>query len=275
MQIEQNNVMRFNSISDLHSYMTPAMCYGSTMSEGKWFGNVTSQQACDMLITGDQSQVPAAQTMLDKFDVRIETTGNEMGLSAAGFMPSIPDYLGGAPECMYSMNEVQNNAMPLKVIVDTTSSGGITSEQLSKRGTVILAAVMALAAVRPVTLEAVSSMDCDKQFRFNGNDFCAARVAINSAPIDLGSACLALCNTGFTRRVMYGATEGKYLSPGHWPSRDGKMMMGRDDATNAWYLSMYGEDPETTLYIPTIHLYDTLMTEPEKWITEVLAKYSH
>lgn len=280
MQLEPHNTLRFDSVADLHSYMTPNKC-NSPDTTNTWYGGVTAKTACDMLLTGDQSRVAAAQLMLDKFDVRINTFGMEMATGVAGFCPSVADYLGGSPESMYCMAETQSQAAPLKIIVDTVSSACISQEQINQRGTTILAMVMALAAVRPITLEVVTILDTETSFYFNecgfkNNNYCCARVAINSAPLDLGTACYALCHSGFSRRVLYGALINKYNSPGIWPGFDGKQAANtRDPKIFNWYLSMLGETEESALFIPAIFAQDDLLTKPVEWINSVLAKYTN
>ena len=273
MRIANNNVIAFDSMVDLQRYMKPSMCHGSDEG-GSWYGNLTAAQSLAMLTTGDQSRVAAAQQMMDKFDIRLDTAGQQLGYGVAGFMPCVPEYLGGSPDSMFCMEEVQSSSQPIKVLVDLTSSAGILQEAISRRGTTILAAVLALSATRAVQLEVVTTLDCADAYRKNRINFSATRCAINSAPLDLGSACYALCHAGFARHVMYGASIHNFKSPGRWASCPGvEMSQTRAPSTIAKILELLEEDPETTLWIPGIHLHDDILLQPEKWISSVLAKY--
>lgn len=269
MQITKNT-MRFESMADLGAYMTPDKCHRSDFS-GEWVGYVSSKQALAMLATGDESRVDAAQALLDKFDVHIETSGQAMATGVAGFCPSVPDYLGGSPESMYCMTEVQSEAAPLTIIVDLATSSSIGQDTITRRGTTILAAVMALSATRPVTLEVISMGD--GKHTVKGTSVSISRVAINSTPLDLASACYALCHSGFCRHILYGVMDCLGFT-GLWPEHKGKRMTATRGAEyTTWALDVLDADPETTLFIPAICSTDELVNEPERWIASVLAKY--
>jgi len=215
--INETNTVLFDSMADMANFITPAKCYKGDTNLA-WYDGATPEQAISMLRTGDSSQVANAQKMLDKFDVRIETHGQAMDLGVAGFIPCVPEYLGGAPESMFSMVEVESAAQPLKILVDTTSSAGVSRETLTKRGTAILAMVMALSALRPIQLETVCVLDCGYGRIFDGKCVSFTRTKINSAPLDLASACFALCHQGFTRRMVYGIAQTLFEAPLHWGS---------------------------------------------------------
>lgn len=278
MHIGSNNTATFETMASFADWMRPDRCL--RMFQGQpaceWTGGTDCAGALHMLRNGDKSQVANAERLLSTFDIRIETAGSVMEVGVAGFCPSVPDFLGGSPESMFYMGEAPNAAAPLKVIVDPTSSSAVKASILSKRGTSILAAVMALSATRPVTLEMACVMDCDEDRRANagGNRFSVLRVGVNSAPLDLGSACFALSHPAFARLLMYGASQTLFGAPIQWPELRGVDMRNtRSEATRVATLQAMGEDPDQVLFIPAAHLTDELVTDPKQWIDSVLAKY--
>ena len=60
--------------------------------------------------------------------------------------------------------ELPNNSAPIHILVSTTSSTEIDAEYLQKRGTVILALVLALSAIRPVSLHVFAMLDGNVNF---------------------------------------------------------------------------------------------------------------
>ena len=276
---DSKNTIYFDSLADMGDYVDPKHCLGNASM--KWFGGVDPATAVAMLKTGDFSQVATAEKLLDKFNtVAIETAGTTMDVGPAGFMPCVPEYLGGSPEAMYCMADIESTMAPLKIIVDTSSSAGIEQETLQKRGASILAAVMALSVVRPVSLEIACTLDCSsdrnlKTERWGSASVSFVRCQINSSPLDLGSACYALCHSGFTRRVVYGLARHEFGSPLGWGSleRGANLRDPRNPKSIEALVDLLDEDQEHTLFIPAIQLVDELVKEPEQWLTSVLARY--
>jgi hypothetical protein len=279
MQItHHNNTIAFDSMADMHRYMSTV---GKTndIASDSWYGGMSASQSIKSLLTGDMSQVPAAQRLLNKFDIRISTEGQEMDLGVAGFLPCVPEYIGGAPESMFTMAECESVVQPLKIMVDTTSSAGIGADVLTKRGTTILAAVMALSATRPVELEATCILDCSSSLYFGkckNYNISICRTRINSSPLDLASACFALCHQGYTRRMVYGIVQKEFGSPLAWGSIPGiDMRNTREPAVLAKCLELLGCDDSNGIYIPPSFLHDPIVKDPEAWVKDVLNKYSN
>lgn len=275
MRKVENNVIIFDSLADIHKEVSANPDITHDIGSPDFYGHTTKAQGISMLVDGDQSQIEKAKRLVEQFDVQIETHGSAMGNSVAGFAPCVPEYLGGSPESMYCMVDCESPLSPLKIIVDPTSSAGVSTEVLNKRGAVILAAAMALSAMRPISLEIACCVDCGSEYRLpSGAIFSAMRVQINSAPLDLGSACYALSNPAFPRRICYGILRGHYRAPLIWPSVPGVDMHNtRDQRTTEATLRLLGEDPDQCLFIPAIRLTDPLVEEPKKWISKTLAKY--
>lgn len=292
MRIEKFNNVMFDSMADLSDYIDKkgvAACCNQYKETNSWLGGVTPEKAVAMLKTGDMSMVGEAERLLGKMDVHFETAGVRLGVGVAGMMPSVPDFLGGGPEAMYHLEEVESTMQPLKIIVDTASSAGIDSDTLRKRGAIVTAAVLGLAATREITLEAIAFLDadgeggrfaCDTKTGEIGGDKQAnvgvVRVAINTNPLDLASACYALCHSGFTRRIAYGIAQHIFKANLYWGTWKGKRLVHNEDINNlAIEMRVLGADIANTLFIPGIHLSDPMLKDPEGWVAKILAKYSN
>lgn len=288
MQRLAYNTIAFDSMADLANFMTEDKTLHPHQHDS-WYGRLDGAASLAMIRTGDTSCVADAEKLLDQFDIHLASYGSELDVSPAGFMPCVPLYVGGEPECMYDLVACETDAQPIKVLVDPTSSAGITTPTLRLRGTTILAAVMALAAIRPVKLEVACLLDAsaDRVFtlpalpavdgsggRKRRANVCQVRVGINSTPLDLASAGYALSHPAFARHVLYGVARHTFGSPLRWPTVTGVNMHDtRSAATQAVAYELLQEDPAHTLFIPAISLTDPIVSEPKKWLAEVLAKY--
>ena len=254
--------------------------YGTT-STG-WYGGETSADSVRLAQEGSDKLVTEAATMLDEFNLAIETTGVQRMASPFGAYPIVPEFLTGMPDCMRRNVHVEGESMPLRVVVGLTSSGGITSDQLLRRGTAILAFVMAAAKCRPVQLEVLAALSgCRME---NGEDYTIVRAAVASAPLDLATACYALTSSGFQRRIGYGLCDA--LRDGTITGPDGKRY-GTVGSHGSWQSlkcngrvqsRQYGGDAydkrmrelldlsDEDIYVPEIFLYDEAINEPLTWI---------
>lgn len=133
---------------------------------GKNVEHVTFDQACESALSGDDSLVPQAETMIDSLNLEgFETRGREWQLAVAGAYPVVPEFLMNRPDCMRSLVVDQSETMPVRLVVDIFASCGFTGQQLRKRGLVMLALTMLLQRVRPVSLEILTSSLDDSRTR--------------------------------------------------------------------------------------------------------------
>jgi hypothetical protein len=254
--------------------------YGTT--DTSWFNGETGADSVRLAQQGDDRLVAQAATMLDQFNLAIETTGVQRMASPFGAYPIVPEFLSGYPDCMRRNVHVEGESMPLRVVVGLTSSGAISSEQLLRRGVAILAFVMAAGKCRPVQLEVLAALSgCEMA---NGEDYTIVRAPIASSPLDLASACYALTSAGFQRRIGYGICDalrvGKITRPdgerygregshGMWQKlrAEGKLR-ARHTGGDAYDRRMREllDLSEEDVYVPEIYLYDEAVNEPLTWI---------
>lgn len=227
------------------------------------FGN--HAKALAGAIAGDSALAAQSDKYMQKFeDLGLVSTGWQTTDSIIGAVPNIGAYLSGSPVCMRMRKRTVREAAPLAIVVDLTTSAGISASDMSRRGTVILAAARVLSAVRPVELWAFAGLGR----RDGGATFAGHR--IDTTPIDLARAAPVFTDSLWARNILYGVCNHNG-SNGSWPFNG----YGSVDA-KGWEQIAKQALPHLgdTLAIPALHLTDPLVTNPEKWLRDTVATYA-
>lgn len=177
----------------------------------EWTGGLSHKQTIDKCYSGDEKLVPVAEKLIEQIDANVEVPHREWVPDVYGAFPIVPEYLTGMPECMRRMTVTPSQNEPINIYVGTSSSGILTSEQMLKRGTAILALVMKLQEIRPVTLYVMG-----EQFGSTDGEYLQV-VKVDSQPINLSVACFVLTNAGFDRHFMHSIAAAKDGYTGAWP----------------------------------------------------------
>jgi hypothetical protein len=159
---------------------------------GSWAGNTKWDNLLHKCAYGDTSLVPAAEALIAKLEVSIESPEREWTTSPVGWFPSVPAYLAGVPENMRRLVHSQSDTSPIGIFIDCTTSAGISAKDMLNRGVACLALVLKLQEYRPVDLTQCC-MFSDKLLT----------VTHQTRPMTLATLAYALTNVGFTRRIMY------------------------------------------------------------------------
>lgn len=170
-----------------------------------WMGG-SMADAVKGCVSGDDKLVSEAQRMLDLFEVDAPTMRPEWRPCVYGAYPIVPDALAGYPDAMRRVVNVGSDVAPIRIYVATSSSAALHHDQLTKRGTALLALAMALSAIRPVELYAVATMQShDEPTRDDRADSGAALIVtkINSQPLDLATACHMLTSITTDRGITH------------------------------------------------------------------------
>lgn len=234
-----------------------------------WRGGESFEQSAAYAENGNDRYVADAERLLEKIRADlIEIPMPQWAPDVAGAFPSVPDFLAGHPENMRRrVNEISDRA-PVRIYVCTTSSAGVGADILKKRGTAILALVMALAPIRPVELYAFSILGSDH----DGESVACTRIPTET--LHIGIAANALCGQGWARGLNYGWQEqGPHRANGDWPSR---YRYGKPEARD--YIAdlvrrMGGAD--RNLHIPPTELHDEIVRDPVRWVNERLSEYAN
>lgn len=234
---------------------------------GSWYGGESPMQTAELTLSGDRKLVPAAEALIKKLDAKIEIPRRTFQCNVAGPICIVPDVLSGSPTPFRRLHHEADERAPITILSIITSSGGIGADVLLKRGTAILALVMALAQVRPITLSAVNIMhgaDASGETIFS--------VSLPTAPLDLARACYALTSQGFCRYLGYELATKLNGFNGNWPKRY------RYGATKQEYYDYLAKvlapDPANTLVIGAAELHDPIVRDPLKWINTQVQRFT-
>lgn len=119
-----------------------------------------------------------------------------------GSRPNISAVLTGQPKSMYRREYVQepSNHKPIRIFVDRVTTCTFSTDQILNRGVAILALVLALKRIRPVTLY-VGESACNARANQDG---CVA-IALDLNNIDMSVLANALAGPSFYRRLLFTA----------------------------------------------------------------------
>ena len=206
---------------------------------------------------GDNNLVPAAQALLDSFGLDVETTMRRSQWDLVG-APIVPAAMAGFPLSMRRKVPVEDQSAPLTIAISTTSSAGISPEELALRGTACLALVMKLCETRPVNMLMFQEANNTKQ------SLKATHLIthIETKPLSLAHACYALTSQSYTRGLGMGYTFSQG-DTGHWP--DDYHSQGYADKLRA-RLGLSGRD----VIIGGWHLNEH--RDPHQWVKDKLAE---
>ena len=194
------NRVRFDSLTELADYAEKHCAGTSSMSENargrraEFYGTTTGHQCLRNLRKGNDSNVAEAQRLLDQFSADLELSQVQDEPTVAGCYPVVAEFLSGDPECMRLPSPVGSDSAPLSVFVDLTCSGGIRHDLMRRRGIAVLAAVMALSARRPITLEVGCVMGAyrDAPGLNPGENVSIISAVLDTSPLDLATAAWCL-----------------------------------------------------------------------------------
>lgn len=214
--------------------------------------------------TGDLAYVQEAEAQILEIETKIETPRMTWTRNVAGAFCSVPDMLAGLPTPMRRRTHLPNEYAPITIIVGTASSAGLRPAAFAKRGITIVALVMALARIRPISLHIMDpSVGHDK----DGETVIMAQV--NTTPFDLATACYVLTDTRFTQLVAYGL-ERHVTGTVSWPR-------GYSNDQAKYYAGLtnrLGLNPRDTLIVRDAFLHDTLIARPIEWLNEQIDRFT-
>lgn len=143
-----------------------------------------------------EAQQQWVRDMLTKIDSDISgREKRELIPVVAGGSVNVPDFLQGKPRCMRRRTLIESDVAPVRVVVETTVSGGTSDSTIAVRGAAVAALVMRLSETRPVELWAVNAS------QQRGKDFIGF-VQVGVHPISLASVTAVLTSTEFARGCM-------------------------------------------------------------------------
>jgi hypothetical protein len=239
--------------------------HGGWDQGNSWYGGESLEASLRFAQSGDIRLVDKAEALLDKLDTTIETNRKVWEPAPAGAYVCVPDVLAGRPTPMRRLTHQQDEMSPITILAVSTSSAGISADTLQRRGTVILALVMALSRVRPVSLQQLTIVDG----KHEGETVITSE--INTAPLDLATACYVLTSAGFARRLTYGLAAAHNKFRGGWPANFNY------GSPHRYYEILKGRlvsDPSRCLVIGAAQLGDEMLSDPVRWINKQIARFT-
>jgi len=232
-----------------------------------WTGNESREDTLRLSASGDTRLVPEAEALLAQLNTEISVPRRVWERSPAGAFCSVPDVLAGLPTPMRRLRHTQDERAPITILVTTTSSAAVSAKTLAKRGTVILALVLALSRIRPVSLRQLTVVDGNRDR--TGETVITAE--INTTPLDLATACYVLTSAGFARRLTYDLARGLNGFSGGWPRG---YTFGAGGPYFAGLVKRLGLDPKQTLVVASAEMGDALLADPVRWVNTQIANFT-
>lgn len=242
------------------------MCKKACDKDGGWYGSwigIGQSETFKSFESGDLSTVPESDRMLalleDKFD--FPTSRYKVFDDVAGGVPNIPAVLANQPMNMRVRRRTADDAAPLTICIDLTSSASIKADYLIKRGTAILALARILSSLRPVTIWLGAGLS-------DGRDTCGSTAwfQIDSAPLDLARAAFQITSAGVSRGMLYRFLSNTFGCGGSWPMH----------SVEAWrraapkFLSLWFDGE--ILFVPPVFETDEFK-KPEVWLERMVKQY--
>lgn len=227
-----------------------------------WLG-ISRAECFKSFETGDLSTVPQSDKMLaaleDKFD--FPTSRYKVFDDVAGGVPNIPAVLACQPVNMRVRRRTADDAAPLTICIDLTSSADIDPEYLVKRGTAILALARILSSLRPVTIWLGAGLSGGGK-----TDGSSAWFQIDSAPLDLARAAFQISSGGVPRGMLYTFLQKQFGCGGGWPLHD----VDRWRKMAPRFLAHWFEGE--ILFVPPVFTADDFK-KPEVWLERMVKQY--
>ena len=214
---------------------------------------------------GTDDTVPAAESMLARIQANLpEPMARRWELAHAGAFPCVPAFLSGEPESMWSTAEAPTESNPVRIFVCSTSSGGVSHDDLLKRGCACLGLVLLASRTRPVEL--FSYAHCSETDSRRGDAVIVQR--LQSHPMMLSEVSYVLTSAGWARNLTYA-----YLSERlgyrnlHWAEAQRRDSYQGGPATRA-LLGL----AESDVLIGPVHAHDPVVKDPIGFVNRELSK---
>lgn len=258
---------RFDSLADMFNAIKACPKAMVPAGDDTRFFQRGTEDAMRYVLDGATSDEQAdTMALLNKIDAGIQRERREYVGGVAGAFVNVPEYLMGQPMHMRRRMHVEADVAPVRVVIETLVSAGVTQAQLARRGAAVSALVMRLGEIRPVELWAAWGMKPTNQ------DTVVGRVRIDTAPLNVGRLCAVMNSASFCRSLTFAAC-GAALD--HDVYAHSISWAWRGVPTNASHNNAMREAldlNDADVYIPGGHLNesDMMMKDPVKWVNKYL-----
>lgn len=240
-----------------------------------WCGASNADEVSAWLADGKPELVGRSDKLLSAFDdIQFNTRKSAIVPAVCGGAPNVGAFLAGSPVAMRQRIKTVSDQAPLRLVADISSSAGIKTETLERRGASILALVRMLAAVRPVELYIGFSTNIHESTTQKKTSAHYEMVRIDTTPLDLARAAFLLADPAAARVALYSTACEAVKAPStnvsiNWGYRDVSLSRRRfADAVSR----MFGDGSETAYLAPPF-VNDATKDNAEAFIREKLLEY--
>jgi hypothetical protein len=234
-------------------------------SYGAWGGGKDMKSACDSVRAGvSRTETEAAEALLNKVNTAVNDRKAQVWQAdIMGAYPIVPEYLAGMPQSMRRRVVNVSHVAPVRMVMETTVSGGLSQTHIAARGAALAALAVAMNQMRPVELYAAWGLGntSHRSKSFIG----MARV--ETTPVSLSQAVAILATDYFARRIAF--AEIHHMAGAHV----GGWAIGQPDSADRnrkWREALeLGADD---IFIPGGWLYDgdIMVRDPVAWVNSYL-----
>lgn len=257
--------MNTNTQGQLHTYETVSefvRAAGKPYDEADtaWFGGLTPGQCQQAAIDGHNEAVAGAERFLASLESKLtlpDTYGYQTIRSPFGGRVDIGDWNAGSPTPMRRRVRRANDVSPVKIVVGSFVSSGISADTLKRRREAILAFLMLAQTIRPVELYVLGE---STHTAYEGwRNFL---IRLESRPLSLSQAGFVIGHPGFFRAL------GNAWFIKQNPTAPSVPLLHSTPAEQRERLGL----TESDVLIEKAAWGDTLLSDPLAWIERELAK---
>lgn len=235
---------------------------GTYMSPRSFAGGESYDESRRNLLKGKAAIVKQSEHMMqDLMGETVETSARQWSYDLMGAQACVPSYLAGAPESMRRQIHVQSEHAPVRIFASVCGNAFLSSDQMSDRGTAILAFARKLQALRPVELYAYAEMEVRDH---EGTDHCIPVLRIETSPMDLTTASYIFGSCAFFRQLCMNYA-GQFGYDGvRWK---------RDQPDQHQAICQALDTLPEDIVITGAYNSDPLIENPVKWVNDQMQKY--
>lgn len=253
-------VIFYDSVQEFEKAL-PATGNPGSEKEKSWAGGYSYKEARKALFQGHAESLKRAEKLMSKLEADgLALTQSHWERRLVGFIPCIPSFISGAPDCMYMQCDKPSDAAPIRVFTCLSVSAELEADEVMARGCAILALCRKLQAIRPVELYVYGFHNGNA-----ANNYTAIPVIkLETNPLDLTIASYVLGHTSMVRQLT--------MAWAHQRGYDGSFAFVNDiDLVRT--RRILGAS-ETDLVIGIGHISDKSIKNPVAWVNEQVARYA-
>jgi hypothetical protein len=189
----------FDSVSALLSVARGGRWDTDNRSDIDWAGGYVLDNVRRIQHGASEDDMRPARELLEQIDASFRDRETHAWMpSVAGAYPIVAELLQGVPDYMRAQRPIESDIAPVKLVIETAISAGVSHAQQARRGAAISALVMRLSEERPVELWAFNGMKNDNT---KNNVVISAKLGV--APLNLSECVAVLASVGMARSVMF------------------------------------------------------------------------